>query len=183
MSRLENCGLQRGFSLCFFTVARKQDYRQHIFVSRRTKTSADNSVVRPPSNPSLRMIKYQSTAIRCSFLALVGKKRRGCSFLALVGKKRTKETPLKGERCFKTRQNGWWLNRLRPAEFFAILSPLRIPLSSARLRRALVRHTLNCFSIIISEIDLNDGARRRGHTGFALYFKYNCQNDNLSSFL
>ena len=29
-----------------------------------------------------------------------------CSFLARVGKKRTKETPLKGEGCFKIRQEG-----------------------------------------------------------------------------
>ena len=56
-----------------------------------------------------------------------------CSFLAHVGKKRTKETPLKGKRCFKSRQIVSEIKPFVNAELFAILSPLRIPLSSARL--------------------------------------------------
>ena len=93
-----------------------------------------------------------------------------CSLLARVGKKRTKETPLKGEEHFKTRQGQRWLEGWCIAEFFAIPSPLRIPLPSfsARGERCQVGCCFRRLPVEICEVEFGGGARGCGLTGFAL---------------
>ena len=56
------------------------------------------------------------------------------------------------------------------AEFFAILSPLKSPYSCARLRRAVGGEMLVNIKKLTVDIELNDGARGCGQTGFALNF-------------
>ena len=90
-------------------------------------------------------------------------------FPANSSRKVTKGVPLKGERCLKTRHCDCKFKLLICAEFYAILSPLRIPLSCSPAASGGGEMLVNIEKLTV-DIELNDGARGCGQTGFALNF-------------
>ena len=88
-----------------------------------------------------------------------------CSFLARVGKKRTKETPLKGEGCFKIRREGLRTKIQQLCRIFCNPLPLKNPITPALLRSAFGEALLGTFAVEIGDADSNGSARGRGRKG------------------
>ena len=95
-----------------------------------------------------------------------------CSFLARVGKKRTKETPLKGEGCFKIRQEGSRSKIQQLCRIFCNPLPLKNPITPALLRSAFGEVRFGMIVIEIGDSDLDGSARDAEHKGFAFAVKF-----------
>ena len=80
-------------------------------------------------------------------------------FLSTATRKERKETPLKGERCFKARRIVREFKPFANAELFAILSPLKDPPLLRSPRRAVGGEMLVNIKNLTVDTNLNGVAR------------------------